>query len=180
MHNLAGLSPQLFLTDDRGFWAARICYLPLLFLSKLTPNPGPWSRRAVLALAKKCASSGNAAAPQMVNKVQLDQDMVVWITTSSIKLTANAPVMPSSASATGPYASPPTMVLVTKPVRIPIISDHQTASIRSVSPKRDWCWNRATSFEREPTNVWGQNRFFPNIRCPIQPLKHKHFRKTYN
>jgi hypothetical protein len=136
--------------DDKGIWNPRICYLSLLFVRTLTPNREPWSRRAVWRLAMKCASSGNAAAPQMVNKVQLDQDIVVWITTSSIQLTANAPVMPSSASATGPYASPPTMVLVSKPVRIPIISDHQIASIRSVSPPVRRRWNRATTWRENP------------------------------
>ena len=135
---LAGHIPQGFQMDDGGIWTQRICYLPLFFVHQATPNGGSWSRRAIWRLAKRCASSGNAAAPQMVNKVKVDQDIVVWVTTPSIQSTANAPVMPSSASATGPYASPPTTVLVAMPVRIPIVSNHQRASIRRVSPQTRW------------------------------------------
>jgi hypothetical protein len=102
-------------------------------------NAEQWSLGAAVQFGSVSQTNAQAAAmrppPQMVNKVQLDQDIVVWVTTPSIQSTANAPVMPSSASATVPYASPPTAVLVTKPVRIPIISNHQGASIRSVSPQ---------------------------------------------
>jgi hypothetical protein len=164
-----------------GIWTQRICYLPLFFVNKLTPNMGSWSRRAVWRLAKKCASSGNAAAPQMVNKVQLDQDIVVWVTTPSIQSTANVPVMPSRASATGPYASPPTMDLVTKPVRIPIVSNHQRASIRRVSPQARRRWNRAATFERDPMKGTGSERILPPTSVALSsPCKDKHFRKTYN
>lgn len=68
---------------------------------------------------------------------------MVWVRTSRIQLTKKAPVMPSSASAIRPYAWPPTMVLVTKPVRIPIVSSHQGASIRNRFSLRERCWNRA-------------------------------------
>jgi hypothetical protein len=116
-------------------------------------------------LATRRASSGGAAAPQTISKVMLVQGVAASVNALNIQSTANAPVTPSSASATMPYALPPTMFLVAKPVRIPI-SSNQTGSIK-LSRRR---WNRATTLEREPMRVWGQNGRFPDIRCSAQPL----------
>jgi len=85
-----------------------------------------------------------------VNKVELDQDIVAWVSSPSIQFTKKAPVMPSSASATGPYALPPTMILVTRPVRIPIASNHQAASIRIGAPYRRKVLAWSSTLEREP------------------------------
>jgi hypothetical protein len=53
-------------------------------------------------------------------------------------------------------------------VRIPIISNHQRASIRRVSPQARRRWNRATTLRENPMKVRGQNGCFPNIR-PANP-----------
>jgi hypothetical protein len=142
-----------------------------LSVIKLSPNRGALEPPCSLASRKEMRKQRQCGPPQMVNKVQLDEDIVVWVTTPSIQLTANAPVMPNSASATAPYASPPTMVLDTKPVRIPIVSNHQGASIRSVSPQTRWRWNRGTTFKREPMKVRGQNGCFPQHPLPCPALE---------
>ena len=144
----------------------------LVSVSKQTnrPEEEPHRRRAVWCLAKKYASSGSTAAPQIVNKVLSDHDSVGWVISPSIQSTENAPVMPSSASPTVPYAWPPTMLLVSKPVRTPIVSNNQEASIKTVSFCARGRWNRALTPENRREHAVRMDAF-ADIRCSVQPLK---------
>jgi len=137
-------------------------------------DPG---NRCSVRLAKKCASIGGVDAPPMVNKVGFDHDIGVWTSTPNIQSTAKAPVMPSSASATGPYALPPTRILVTRPVRIPIASNAQAASIRIGSPYAREMLARSTTLEREPKRARGQKWTPPprSIHRSVQPPQDRYF-----
>lgn len=117
------------------------CHLPILLVALpnwLTAEEERSNLRTVCRLVKRCAISGSATAPQIVSVAEPNHEGGTWVDTPSIQSTANAPVIPSSASATGPHALPPTMILVIKPVRIPIASKHQGPSIIAndlLSPK---------------------------------------------
>jgi hypothetical protein len=81
--------------------------------------------------------------------------------------------MPSSESATGPYALPPTMILVTNPVKIPIASNHQGVSIQITKigyPYPIAVLKHRMTLEREPKNRGGQERSaFPEFAPLLRP-----------
>ena len=76
-------------------------------------------------MATKWARAGNAAAPQIANNSLFSHAIVLSETSASvIHADANAPVIPSSMSATVPYAFPLMILRVSKPTIIPVNSNH--------------------------------------------------------
>ena len=154
-------------------WIQVTLYLTLSDCNHLIESCG---RRAVWRATRKCANSGGAAAPHTISRVEFGQDISVFTKTPSIQSTANAPVMPSSASATIPHALPPTTDLVVNPMRIPIASNHDGASISIFSPESHTVVEQRDPFQSESVEsvtrfsfaAYSRHRDLPRIACRLE------------